>query len=79
MTTVTVPDFTGLNIYYAIEGIASAGLVPGGNTYINSLTVPLTTVISQNPVGGATANLSDPVYLTISLGPAVVPVQVVVP
>lgn len=79
MSTVTVPDFTGLNIYFAIEGIAGAGLVPGTTTYINDSVAPLTTVMSQVPVGGSTANLSDTVRLTVSIGPAVIPITVTVP
>lgn len=79
MSTVTVPDFTGLNIYFAIEGIAGAGLVPGTTTYINDPVAPLTSVMSQIPVGGSTANLSDTVSLTVSIGPVVNQITVIVP
>ena len=62
----------------AQAAITAAGLTNGAVTNANSATVPAGSVISQNPVGGASVAPGSAVALVVSLGPALVTVPNVV-
>jgi len=72
---VTVPDVVGQDQASAEAALAAAGLVVGTVTTQCSDTVPADSVISQNPVGGASVAPGSTVDLVVSTGPcnAVVP------
>ena len=60
----------------ATSAITGAGLVLGTVTQQSSGTVPLGSVISQNPAAGASVAAGSAVNLVVSSGPAPVPVLV---
>jgi beta-lactam-binding protein with PASTA domain len=66
---VNVPNVVNLAQAAAQTAITNAGLVVGTVTQSNSPTVPVGSVISQNPVSGASVAPSTPVDLVVSLGP----------
>jgi len=74
---VTVPDVVGLTQSAAEAAITAAGLVVGQVTEVCSDSVPAGSVISQNPVAGASVQPGSAVDLVISTGPC--PVTVPVP
>jgi len=67
---VLVPNVVNQTQSTAQSMITSALLVVGTITQAYSNTVAAGRVISQNPVGGSTANVGSAVNLTISQGPA---------
>ena len=67
---INVPNEVGQTQSAAEADITSAGLVLGVENSINSNTVPLGAVISQNPLSGAQVIEGTPVDLVISSGPA---------
>jgi RHS repeat-associated protein len=74
---VSVPDVVGMSQASAQEAIATAGLAVGTVSTASSDTVPTGFVISQSP---AAASLSPPgssVNMSVSSGPLMVPVPVV--
>jgi beta-lactam-binding protein with PASTA domain len=75
---ISVPDEVGQTQSAAEASITSAGLVVGVENKISSDTVPLGSVISQNPVSAAQVAEGTPVDLVISSGPATT-VSVTVP
>ncbi|MEM7251784.1 MAG: PASTA domain-containing protein, partial [Pseudomonadota bacterium] len=72
---VTVPDVVGETQGDATTAITGVGLVVGTVTGANDPSVPVGSVISQDPIGGTTVDEGSAVDLVISLGPN----QVVVP
>ena len=70
---VTVPSVVGSVQATAQSTIIGAGLTVGGVTTTSSTTVASGRVISQNPVGGATAVPGSPVALVVSSGPPAPP------
>jgi len=75
--TVTVPDVVGLTQSAAEAAITAAGLYVGQVTEACSDSVPAGSVISQNPVAGASVQPGSAVDLVVSTGPC--PVTVPVP
>ena len=75
---VTVPDVVGLTQGAAEAAITGAGLTVGSVSTQSSDTVPSGAVISQTPIGGASALPGDAVSLVVSTGPAPVTVPGVV-
>ena len=73
---ISTPDTVGLTQAAAESAITTAGLVLGVENNINSNTVPVGDVISQNPLSGAQVAAATPVDLVISSGPAAVSVSV---
>jgi beta-lactam-binding protein with PASTA domain len=63
---VLVPDVVGRSKTEANSLIAGAGLAVGGITYKRSSTVPIDSVISQNPVGGIVVPLGSFVNIEVS-------------
>lgn len=74
----TVPTVVGLAQATAESTIVAAGFTVGVVTTAHSDTVPAGAVISQQPVGGASAPLGSPVDLVLSLGPDMITVPNVV-
>jgi beta-lactam-binding protein with PASTA domain/CubicO group peptidase (beta-lactamase class C family) len=74
-TPVVVPDVVGLDQATAEAAIVAAGLVVGTVTTSTSDTVPVGSVVSQNPLGGASVAPGSSVDLVISSG-APTPVSV---
>jgi beta-lactam-binding protein with PASTA domain len=74
---VTVPGVVGLTQAAATSAITGATLSVGAITNANSATVPAGSVISQNPLAGASVAPNSAVALTISLGPAATAVPTV--
>ena len=73
-----VPNVVGLTQAAATTAITGAGLVLGNVTTQNSGSVPAGSVISQNPLGGASVAPGSAVDLVVSSGPAPVSVPNVV-
>ena len=71
-STGTVPDVTGEVLATAESDLTAAGFTTGVVSGAVSHTVPVGSVISQNPAGGSTATLGSPVDLVESVA-AVVP------
>ena len=67
---ISVPNAVGQTQSAAEAAITTAGLVVGVENNINSDTVPLGAVISQNPLSAAQVVEGTPVDLVISSGPA---------
>ena len=67
---ISVPNTVGQTQAAAESAITTAGLVPGVENNVNSDTVPLGDVISQNPVSAAQVVSGSSVDLVISSGPA---------
>ena len=67
--SVTVPGVTGQTQNSAGAAIIGAGLIVGTVTFQCDNTVPSGSVISQNPLAGASALPNSPVDLVISTGP----------
>lgn len=65
----TVPNLMGLTQQAAETNIIASGLTVGVVTSQNNLTVPLGTVISQNPGNGTNVALNSAVDFVVSLGP----------
>ena len=78
IAAVSVPDVVGLPQTDAEAAIVAANLIVGAVTTANSDTVPVDSVISQDPVGGSSVVEGTPVDLAVSLGPVVVSVPDVV-
>ncbi|MBI3118564.1 MAG: PASTA domain-containing protein, partial [Candidatus Hydrogenedentes bacterium] len=68
--SVEAPDVVGLTEIEAELAIQNADLVLGEVTHTFSDTVPAGSVISQNPLAGATVNSGTAVDLVVSDGPA---------
>lgn len=66
---VNVPNIVGLTQTAAALAVTTAGLTVGDITLTNSNNVPAGSVISQNPLAGASTTPGSGVYLTVSLGP----------
>ena len=66
---VVLPDVVGLDQAAAEVAIVSAGLTVGSVTTENNDTVPVGSVISQNPPAGSEAAANSPVDIVVSLGP----------
>lgn len=66
---VVVPDVVGLNQAAAEAGITGAGLVVGNVTTQYSVPVPAGSIISQNPMPGASVIIGFAVDMVLSLGP----------
>jgi len=64
-----VPDIVGLSQADAEAAIVGGGFVVGAVTEGYSDTIPIGSVISQDPIGGEEAEGGSAVSLTISLGP----------
>ena len=75
---VNVPDVVGLTEAIATTTITDAGLTLGSVTAQSSNTVPAGSVISQNPVAGASIAEGSAVNIVVSTGPAQVNVPNVV-
>jgi len=73
-----VPNVVNLTQGAATVSITGAGLVVGAITTANSATVPAGSVISQNPIAGASVAPGSAVALVISSGPATATVPNVV-
>jgi beta-lactam-binding protein with PASTA domain len=67
-SAVAVPNVVGLTLDAATTAIAGAGLVVGTMTTQESETVPLDSVISQNPTSGTQAATGSAVALVVSVG-----------
>jgi beta-lactam-binding protein with PASTA domain len=76
---VAVPNVVGLTQAAASTSITGSGLTVGAITQASSDTVPAGQVISQNPAAGAQVAPGSAVALTVSTGPAPVPVLDVTP
>ena len=74
----TVPNVVGLTQAAASSAINAAGLIVGTVTSQTSASVPAGSVISQNPLAGATVASGSAVDLVVSTGPAPVLVPNVV-
>jgi RHS repeat-associated protein len=74
---VNVPSVVGLTQAAAQEAITGGGLAVGSVTVASSDTVPSGNVIAQEPTGGTMAAPGSSVNLTVSTGPLMVPVPVV--
>ena len=68
---VTVPNVVGMAQAKAEASITGAGLIVGSVATATSATVAPGNVISQTPIGGASAAAGSAVQLTVSLGVAV--------
>jgi len=68
-TAISVPDVVGLTQPAAETVIIDAGLVVGTVTQKSSETVPLGSVISQNPSATTSVAAGSPVDLVVSTGP----------
>ncbi|GJL57657.1 MAG: hypothetical protein NPIRA03_05140 [Nitrospirales bacterium] len=66
-----VPDVVGFTQGNAQTAITNAGLTVGTVTSANSATVPIGTVISQNPAAGGNVEPGSAVAFVVSLGTAV--------
>jgi beta-lactam-binding protein with PASTA domain len=66
---ISTPNTVGLTQADAEAAITTSGLILGVENNINSDTVPVGEVISQNPVSGAQVVANTPVDLVISSGP----------
>ncbi len=75
---VTVPNVVGMAQGDAQSAIAAAKLIVGAITQANSATVPVGSVISQNPLAGTLVAEGSSVSLVISTGPVMVSVPNVV-
>jgi beta-lactam-binding protein with PASTA domain len=75
---VTVPNVVGLAETAARTAITGATLTVGVITTANHATIPLGSIISQNPAAGTSAPAGSAVALVRSLGPAPVTVPNVV-
>jgi beta-lactam-binding protein with PASTA domain len=75
---VTVPNVVGEVLATAEANIVAALLTVGTVTTANDPVVPAGDVVSQSPVGGASAMQTDPVSLVESLGPVMFTVPNVV-
>lgn len=71
---IAVPDVTGMTQDEAAAALEDAGLVVGDVTEAAADEVPAGSVVSQDPVGGATADEGTAVALTVSSGPGSVQV-----
>ena len=67
-TNVTVPNVVGQTQTAATTAITNAGLVLGTVTQASNNTVPLGSVISQNPIAGVSAARGASVSLVVSNG-----------
>ena len=67
---VLVPNVALLTLSDATNAVVSAGLSVGNLTSAPAGTVPAGSVISQNPVAGASVAAGTPVDLVVSTGPA---------
>ena len=77
-TLVTVPSVVGKTQAVAESDVTSAGLAMGAVTTAASSTVPIGSVISQNPLSGVTVTVGTSVSLVVSAGSAPVTVPNVV-
>ncbi len=77
VATVSLPNVVGSSLTEAGTSLTSDGLTYKV-TYKRSSTVPQNTVISQNPAAGTSVHKGSSVTLTVSYGPAPVPVPNVV-
>ncbi|MCX5770055.1 MAG: PASTA domain-containing protein [Candidatus Hydrogenedentes bacterium] len=68
---ITVPNVVGMTQAEAEAAITDVGLTVGTVTQASSDTVPVGSVISQNPTAGVEAASGAAVALTISTGPAI--------
>ena len=75
---IVVPNVVGLSQSAATTTLTSAGLAVGAVTTQNNTTVPPGTVLSQNPLAGATANPGATVALVVATGSTLVNVPNVV-
>jgi len=71
---VSTPDVVEMTQAAAAAAITGAGLTVGAVTQENSPNVPAGSIISQNPVAGASVSKGTAVSLVISLGPLYVTV-----
>jgi len=76
--TLPVPNVVGLPQQQAIDTLTGASLAVGMGTMEHSETVPVGSVISQQPAAGTPVPPGSAVDLVVSLGPAPVPVPDVV-
>ena len=67
---VSVPNVVASRQAAATTAITGAGLVLGNVTTQNSGSVPAGSVISQNPLAGASVSAGTTVDITVSIGPA---------
>jgi beta-glucanase (GH16 family) len=65
---VTVPDVIGMDESSAELAIALSALTVGTTSYSHSETVAVGYVISQNPIGGSSAEAGSSIDLEVSLG-----------
>lgn len=65
---VTVPDVIGMDESSAELAIALSALTVGTTSYSHSETVAVGHVISQNPIGGSSAEAGSSIDLEVSLG-----------
>ena len=75
---VAVPNVAGLTQALATSNITGVGLAVGAITTANSATIASGSVISQNPLGGASAPVGSAVTLVVSSGPTLITVPNVV-
>ena len=75
---VTVPDVVGMTQANAQSVITGAKLIVGAITQANSDTVPAGSVINENPAAGASIPEGSSVFLAISLGPAIPPLEITI-
>jgi hypothetical protein len=73
-TLTVVPDVSGMSQAHAQAALANVGLVMGTVSKAFSATVAEGSIISQCPIGGENSLIGEAVNLTISGGPAPVPV-----
>ncbi|MGD9159533.1 MAG: PASTA domain-containing protein, partial [Desulfobacteraceae bacterium] len=69
---ISVPEVTGMTQAEAETSIVSSGLVVGTVSMDNSSTVPVGSVINQNPAAGESVPENSSVNLVVSLGPIIV-------
>ena len=69
LTTAIVPNVVGQTQGVATTTITAASLVLGTVSTASSSSVPLGSVISQNPAAGAQANVGSAVQVLVSTGP----------
>lgn len=69
VTSVSVPNVTGMDSVDAVVQLQSMGLEVGDTSQDYSSTVDVGKIISQSPAGGAAAEKGDKVDLMISRGP----------
>ena len=75
---IPAPDVVGQSQAAAEAAIIAANLIVGDVTTTNSDTVPVSDVISQDPLAGTNVAAGSAVDLVVSLGPALIPVPDVV-